>query len=289
LLGALVGEGRAETLTIATYNVENYTATDRMTADGYRQNYPKPEVQKQALRQVLLRLKADLVVLQEMGSSKYLDELVRDLKRDGLDYPQSFVLEAADKERHLAVISRRKIDAIVPHPVIEFPYFGGHEKVKRGLLELSLKTSIGTLTIYGVHLKSRFTDRPDDPRSSVRRDGEATTIRDMIFSPSRAVDGTRCIVLGDFNDDRVSKPLQRFLKRGKTSLLESLPAVDSRGETWTHLFRKEETYSRVDHVLVSTEVLPYVKGRAVIEDGAGVTDASDHRPVFVTLEFPDKK
>lgn len=290
LLISLPVPGRAETLTIATYNVENYTATDRMTADGYRQDYPKPEVQKLALRRVLIRLKADVVVLQEMGSQKYLDELVRDLKRDGLDYPQNYVLESADAERHLAVISRRKLESIVPHTTIEFRYFGGREKVKRGLLELNLKTTEGDLTIFGVHLKSRFTDRPDDPRSALRREGEATAIRDLIYTRLPTTDTTRCVVLGDFNDDRGSKPVQRFLRRGKTELLELLPAADSRGETWTHLFRKEETYSRVDHVLVSPRLLPLVKGReAKIDDGDGVKEASDHRPVVLTLEIPDKK
>lgn len=277
---------RAESLTLVTYNVENYTATDRMTADGYRQDYPKPEVQKKSLRQVLLRLKADVVVLQEMGSQNYLDELVRDLKSEGLEYAQSYVLEAADDERHLAVLAQKNLGAIIPHAAIDFPYFGAREKVKRGLLELTLKTSMGDVTVFGVHLKSRFTDRPDDPRSGLRREGEATALRDFIFARFPSMDTAACVLLGDFNDDRSSKALQRFLKRGKNSMLELLPAADSRGEAWTHQFRKEDTYSRVDHVLVSRKLLPWVKGQSArIDDGAGVSGASDHRPVVIELDF----
>jgi hypothetical protein len=41
--------------------------------------------------------------------------------------------------------------------------------VKRGLLEITLATTAGDLTLFGLHLKSRFTDRPDDPMSAVRR------------------------------------------------------------------------------------------------------------------------
>src|SRR3954462_10992853 len=61
----------AETLTVATYNIENYVPADRMTEAGYRKDYPKPESEKQALRTVIRALNADILVLQEMGASAY--------------------------------------------------------------------------------------------------------------------------------------------------------------------------------------------------------------------------
>jgi endonuclease/exonuclease/phosphatase family metal-dependent hydrolase len=62
--------------------------------------------------------------------------------------------------------------------------------------------------------------------------------------------------------------------------------VDSRGESWTHAYRKNDTYTRVDHVLVSAALRPaVVGGSARIYDGAGWREASDHRPVIVTLEL----
>ena len=41
---------QAETLRLATYNVENYGMADRMTEAGYRKDYPKPEAAKRAPR-----------------------------------------------------------------------------------------------------------------------------------------------------------------------------------------------------------------------------------------------
>jgi endonuclease/exonuclease/phosphatase family metal-dependent hydrolase len=65
-----------------------------------------------------------------------------------------------------------------------------------------------------------------------------------------------------------------------------LPAADSRGELWTHAFRREESYSRVDHIFVSPALRSAVQnGAARIYDGPGVREASDHRPVVVTLKF----
>ena len=95
----------AETLTVASYNVENYLATNRMVEGTYRQDYPKPEAAKQALRAVIRALNADVIALEEMGPRPYLDELQRDLAREGLAYPHAELLEAADVRRRLSLVA----------------------------------------------------------------------------------------------------------------------------------------------------------------------------------------
>ncbi len=73
-------------------------------------------------------------------------------------------------------------------------------------------------------------------------------------------------------------------------MAELLPASDSRGESWTHAFRKEDTYTRVDHILVSPGLRAAVQGGvARIVDIEAARAASDHRPVVATLVFEDKK
>ncbi|HTO02939.1 MAG TPA: endonuclease/exonuclease/phosphatase family protein [Opitutus sp.] len=278
----------AERLTIATYNVENYVSTDRMTEAGYRPDYPKPEVQKQALRTVIRRLDSDVLVLQEMGNQSYLDELCRDLKRDGLSYPHAQLLSGPDQDRHVAILSKREFTSVKSHTAVEFPYFGAKEKVKRGLLEVSLPTSSGELTLFAVHLKSRFSDRADDPQSALRRLGEAMAIRDAVLTrfpdPSRA----NFLILGDFNDDKSSKTLKRLQQRGQVRIARLLSVADGRGERWTHAYRKVDNYTRVDHILISEPLFAAVRNQVGrIEDGPGVLEASDHRPVVVEFEFPD--
>lgn len=289
ILVCAVSALRAETLTIATYNVENYVAANRLTEDGFRRDYPKPEAQKRALRRVLTAIGADVLVLQEMGDERYLEELRRDLRQDGLDYPHGVLLVAADSDRHQALLSRRPLLAVTHHARVEFPYLGGTETVKRGVLEAQIATSAGIVTLFSVHLKSRFTDRADDPRSDLRRLGEATAIRELVLAATAQPERARYLILGDFNDDKASKPVQRLLQRGRTRIAKLLPASDARGDSWTHVYRRQETYTRVDHVLVSPTLWPaVVGGRARIHDGDGVREASDHRPVVVTLEFADE-
>ena len=278
--------GGAETLRIATYNLENYGLADRMTAAGFRKDYPKPEPEKQALRAVIRALAADVLVVQEIGDRPYLDELRRDLKSEGCDYPFAELAVAADPDRHLAILARRALKSVTTHTDLHFTYFGGKETVKRGLLEATFATEGGECTVFVVHLKSRFTDRPDDPMSAVRRAAEATAVRDRVLKRFPNPAAAQFIVLGDCNDGRTSRALGFLQKRGKTEIATLLPAADSRGETWTHLYRKEDTYSRVDQILVSPGLIRAVKDRcARILDGDPVRDASDHRPVFVVLEF----
>lgn len=281
---------RAETLTVATYNVENYGPANRMTEAGYRKDYPKPEPEKRALRAVIRGVNADVLVLQEMGAQAYLDELRRDLKAEGLDYPHAALATAADADRHLAVLSKRPLKSVVTHTDLQFTYFGGKETVKRGLLEATVSTESGDVTIFALHLKSRFTERPDDPQSAVRRAGEATAIRDRVLTRFPNPTTARFIVLVDCNDSRSSKASTFLQKRGKTVISTIVPATDSRGELWSHAYRREESYSRVDQLFVSPGLKAAVNGGVGrIYDGDGVREASDHRPVLITLTFGAKK
>lgn len=285
-----IWSARAETLIIATYNIENYCAANRVTEAGYRKDYPKPESEKRALRAVIRALNADVLVLQEMGSQPYLDELRRDLKSEGVEYPYAALASAADADRHVALLSRHPLTEVRTHADLEFNYFGRKETVKRGLLEATVATSAGAVTIFALHLKSRFTERPDDVQAAVRRAGEATAIRDRVLKRFPAPPEARFLIVGDCNDGKTSKALEHLQKRGKTEIAELLPAADSRGDTWTHNFRREETYTHVDHILVSPGLLGAVKeGTARIFDGVGVREASDHRPVVATFAFGQKK
>ena len=176
-----VSRGVAETLTLATYNIENYGPANRITNEGFRSTYPKPENEKAALRRVICAVSADVWVLQEMGPRPYLDELQRDLRKEGCDYPYAALAEADDAERHVAILSRRPLIKVSTLD-LEFPYFGAKEHVKRGVLRASITTAAGEVTLFGIHLKSRLTERKDDPECAIRRGAEATAVRRLAAS-----------------------------------------------------------------------------------------------------------
>ena len=276
-------------LTVATYNVENYVVTDRRVGEVYHPAYPKPEAAKSALRAVIRALDADVLAVQEMGPAGYLEELRRDLRAEGLDYPYVALAEALDADRHVAALSRFPFRRVQTHADLDFRYGEGRARVKRGVLEIVLPGDGSDLTLFLVHLHSRHTDRADDPGAASYRAGEAGAVRDLVLRrfPNPAL--ARFLILGDCNDTRNSRPLRLLTKRGQTAIAAFTKAVDRQGEAWTYYYAKDETYSRVDYILVSPGLAPAVPdGGARVYDGPGVRDASDHRPVVVRLDLPGK-
>ena len=277
-------------LTVAAYNVENYTVADRMVDGVYRPAYPKPEKEKAALRQVIAGIAPDILAVEEMGPPAFLDDFQRELKQAGLDYPHAVLLEAADPDRHVAVLSKVPFKEVRRHGRVATTYFGAKDVVKRGVLEVIFATSAGDFSLFVVHLKSRRTERQDDPESAIQRHLEAEAVRDLVLSRYPDPAKGRFVICGDWNDTRGSKAVRALQKRGELELGEILRATDSRGETWTHFYRREDTYSRIDYLLVSPALQPYVaSGRATVWDGPGVADASDHRPVFLQLKLDPRK
>jgi endonuclease/exonuclease/phosphatase family metal-dependent hydrolase len=273
----------AEVLTVATYNVENYGPANRMVDGQFRPAYPKPEAEKTVLRAVMRSVAADIWILEEMGPGPYLEELRRDLRSEGADFAYSAIATGPDAERHVAILSKRPL-LDVETVKLSFPYLGGVEQVKRGVLRATVKTTAGDITLFGVHLKSRLTERPDDPESGLRRAAEATAVRDAILRRFPEPSTARFIVIGDCNDTKASKALLHLQRRGQNQIALLLPAVDSKGETWTYFYKREDSYARIDHILLSPALWAAAQGnRASIYDGPDVLVASDHRPVFVRL------
>ena len=273
-------------LTIATYNVENYLMADRMAEGVYRQAYPKPEAEKAALHQVISGISPDILAVEEMGTQPFLDEFQRELKQAGQDFPFAALLDGPDRERHVAILAKVPFKELRRHDNLKTTYLGQAQLVKRGVLEAIFATDAGDVSVFVVHLKSRFTERPDDPESALQRAAEAEAVRDLVLSRYPDPTKGRYVICGDWNDTRGSRPVRALQKRGDRVVGEILPAADKRGETWTHFWRREETYSRIDYVLVSPALKPLVaEKRAEVWDGPGVREASDHRPVVVRLNL----
>ncbi len=284
LEGGQDAEGSRATWVVATYNVGNYTLADRRVEGVFRRGYPKPEKEKSALRSVIARLDADVLVLQEIGGAAFLAELRRDLRSEGVEYAYGGTVDAADPDRRLAWLARHRPAEVHAHVDLTCVYAGRTEPVRRGLLELRWEDASGGLTVFGVHLKSRVTREADDPGAAGRRRSEAEAIRRRILQRVADLNDRRVVLAGDFNDTRTSPVLARFQAQGDRTLLEIVEAADLRGERWTHRFDRDDSYTRVDYILVSGRIVrsPGVR-QAMVLDGPDVALASDHRPVRLEL------
>jgi endonuclease/exonuclease/phosphatase family metal-dependent hydrolase len=277
-----------ESLRLATYNLKNYLSMDRRVDSTWRLQYPKPEVEKRSVREVIKQVAPDILALQEIGSLPYLEELRSDLAAEGLYYPYVVHMVGEDAERHLGLLSQIQPLAVHKHVDMSFKYFDKRLPVRRGMLELVFGDPVNDVhyKLFVVHLKSRFTENKADPDSELRRVREAEACRNRVIQRTFDADVAHFIIAGDFNDHPASASLRRFYHRGPINIASKLRAEDSRGELWTHYYAKESLYSSVDGLLFSEAFLSsWVVGKGCIVDNLSSLKGSDHRMVYVDVEF----
>jgi endonuclease/exonuclease/phosphatase family metal-dependent hydrolase len=295
-LSETAATGEPIRLRVATYNVENYLVQDRYHEGVWRPDYPKPEREKRAVQRTLRQIDADIVALQEMGPGPFLRELQRDLAAEGLRYPHAVLLQGApDEVRHLAVLSRVAPVEVRHHTDPDFKYLDDPEgnerrlRIKRGLLEVVFPVpgrQGDTWSLFVLHLKSRWSEEPDDPQAEMRRTREARAARDRILE--RYPEGRGLyLVAGDLNASPDEAPLRRLRQRADIRITVPVPAHDSRRETWTYHYEKKGVYRQVDYFLVSPGLRPYLPaGKAYLFDALFAREGSDHRPLYLDLVFP---
>jgi endonuclease/exonuclease/phosphatase family metal-dependent hydrolase len=238
-------------------------------------------------------LDVDVLALVEMGDTNALLELRDALAKEGRSYPHWEHVRGFDTNIHLALLSRFPIVARRPHERDSFLLGGRRLRVSRGFLEVDVRVNASyQFTLLAAHLKSKrpvpFADEAE------MRVEEATLLRqkaDAAFARNPAVN---LVVLGDLNDFKDSRPVRTVIGRSSNRQLVDTRPAESNGDTripekpgyspmniaWTHFYGKEDTYARLDYLLLS-------KGMAAewVEQGTWVLarphwgEASDHRPI----------
>jgi endonuclease/exonuclease/phosphatase family metal-dependent hydrolase len=295
--GCLTAPGRlaADTFSLATYNVENYLAAPVPGRTA------KPEEAKARVRDTLLIVRADVVALQEMGSTNALLQLRDALLAGGLDYPHWEHVTGHDTNIHVAVLSRLPIVARRPHTNDSFLLDDRRFRVSRGFAELDLQvTPQFQVTLLVAHLKSK---RPvPEADQAELREHEARLLREKIDALLKAKPDAPLLVLGDFNDTRESKPVRAVIGRGRATLVDLRPEEATRARpdepfqrtaanvTWTYFYNREDTYSRFDYALANRALAArVVPERTAVLALPWWREASDHRPVVVTFTVPAAK
>jgi len=230
-----------------------------------------------------------------MGSPTALQQLQADLQKAGLEYPFSDHLTGFDTNIHLALLSRFPIISRNPHTNDSFLLYGRRYRVSRGFAEVEIEvTPSYRFTLINAHLKSQRSVHYAD--QAELREEEARLLRRIVSRRLAAKPQANLLVLGDLNDTQDSPPLRLLLGRGKSALVDVRPAelngddpasAKQRTVTWTHFYAKEDSYSRIDYVLVSRGMARELKeSHLVTIPNWGV--ASDHRPLTATFHAQDR-
>ncbi len=277
LLCVSVGSAVGEPLQLLSWNVRNYLSQNQVIEGRWRPDYPKPEAEKAALRAVLLGEQADVVFFQEMGSEPYLRELQRDLRGKGLDYPYRAMGRGVDTVRHLAVLSRIPLREVHLHAVPDEDL----PPMRRGLMEVVNENEGELVRVFNEHLKSRWTVDRADPLAQEQRSAEMERLAQIVSD--RRKPGDTLLVLGDFNEPE-DFPARLFLLE-ELSALQRLPQQDSEGTDWTFYWDREDRREAIDAIYYWPPDKGGIGVSAVrIVDDPEVMEASDHRPLAVSLD-----
>ncbi len=266
------------------YNVQNWLTMDRRVNGRTEKGAPKPEKERLAIARLLAGEKPDILGVSEIGTEEDVTDLQGHLERAGHPMPHFHLNRGADPTRSLVMLSRFPIGKTVVHRNLNYRSKGQAYGMQRGILDATIETPAGAYRFLGVHLKSKR-ETGDGDQEDMRLN-EAHLLRREIDAIFREEPKARLVVYGDFNDTRNSPALRAIRGAGNSSRsLQMIAIKDSRGEYWTHYWEFQDTYSRVDYVMVSDALRRSVeRDRCKIVDSREVAGASDHRPLLVILK-----
>ena len=267
-----------EVVRVCTWNVRNYSVAGRRINGKYVQA-PKPEFEKKHLRNVLKKINPDVLMIQEMGDMEFLRELQSDLARDGLKYPY-VALTRYDAPSRLAILSKIKPAQVFDCCDIKFKFRGDNRFSPRGTLGMAFYSNGVRWYSFATHLKSAQGARKSDENFTPFRFAEMKAIDTRI---ANEIGKNKPIIMGgDFNQEPTSSLLKN-LKKLKLQLLEQ---SDSSGKSHSYFWSKKNIYFMYDFFLVSDKMKNYISSKATIFDAGFI--ASDHRPIYVDLDFRAK-
>jgi endonuclease/exonuclease/phosphatase family metal-dependent hydrolase len=277
-------------LRVATLNCLNLALAGRRFYDNVEPYSADEYIAKtQWLANLLDRLAADLVLVQEVFHEAALSDVVRQSQGGTAQWHCAVPLAAERNDRpRLGLIWRAalvpRIDSIADFPAgcaVEIPEIGTHAKFSRPLLRARLALAGRTLTLINLHLKSRRPtykdgEAQDDPlaesraqlRALIQRGAEAAALRQIVVSETRR-NHEPLIVAGDFNDEagsvttqivadtswkREDRP-QRDCMLFNALDVERRP-VPGRGRDVAFSILHGGEPERIDHVLVSEQLVP---------------------------------
>jgi endonuclease/exonuclease/phosphatase family metal-dependent hydrolase len=256
---------------------------------------------KAKVRESILAMKPDVLALEEMGSVSALEELRGSLKAGGLNFPFWEHVRGHDTNIHIAIVSRFPIIASRHHTNDTFLLSGRRFYVSRGFAEADIQVNSNySFSLIAGHLKSKRAVGEAD--ESEMRLEEAKLLREHVDARLAANPNANLLVLGDFNDTKDSPSTKAVLglrshklvdtrpaERNGDNVPSAKPAWETRNVTWTHHFGKEDTYSRIDYILLSRGMArEWVPEETYVLTIPNWGVGSDHRPIVAAFEAVDK-
>lgn len=271
--------GTPDTVRICTWNLHNYNVA-RRNVNGKWRVHPKPESERDAICDVLAKINPDILLVQEIGDSGFMNDFRARLEKRGLRFAFCAVGEHKVSSR-LGILSKIKPEKVFDFSDAQFEMDGIQKASPRGTLGFKFKGASKEWFVFCVHLKSKFGAKKADGEFAALRYAEASALCSRI----RGVcpDSSPLIVGGDMNDvPENSKLIEAFAM----NFLRPLPQRDSSGADFTYLWAKKNLRFKYDLFFVNYSASNILDGiTAVVFDGENRSEC-DHRPVYIDFPMP---
>ncbi|MBZ9651851.1 endonuclease/exonuclease/phosphatase family protein [Psychroflexus montanilacus] len=283
-----------ETFKVLSWNVEHFVDEyDDPYIDAGRENEPNPEMKEKVmyLVEALKNEDADVVILQEFESSKFLRQIAAE-HLEGMGY--DFFASATSDNWYMNVVVMSKFPLGVMYaygnvttPVVDF-------KNEEGLTETQsqLNTRMWSLEVFpaadydfiltGLHLKAGRGERNESMRLGQINFLKHQFKRFLSMNPSQNL-----LVAGDLNSTLGSKEIQALKQGSGTAdkFYDPLPE-----EVFTHSV--ENPSRRLDYILYNGNMEnEYVQNSAQVPsllDEEKLKVLSDHLPLIIRFKKTDQ-
>lgn len=278
---------RSKTVVFCSYNLKNWLTMVRSFGNQDAPPKGKPDKEKEAVVAILSEIHPDILGVCEIGKDEDVADLKSRLAAAGVDLPFVERCHGGDTTRSLALLSRFPITA--RHSQTALTYQMGYLRlpVQRGILDATVEVSpTFQLRCVGVHLKS-MREITEADQAQMRRN-EARLLRLHLNGILKDDSSAKVLAYGDFNDHAKEPPLDdvRGDRAAPDLKMTDVPLLDVNGESWTHFYDWQDSYSRLDYAFVSRALHPHVNARnSYIYFNKDFAQASDHRPIVLHISL----
>jgi endonuclease/exonuclease/phosphatase family metal-dependent hydrolase len=268
-------------LTFATFNTARFfdTVCDSGNCVGSAfedQLSPSGFAQKAAtLRDGILGLQADVVMLQEVESQACLDALVTLLEDV---YPVAILGEyGTPASLDVAILAKGRLLEVQHHLNIPLRRPDGTStRFSRDLLEVHLDFGGQRVVGFAAHFRSQFNDDPG------RRLAEAQMAHTIITARTTTFPDAVVVLGGDLNDTPGSPPINALDANGTLQRV----AADRGAAAGTYVYNG--SLQAIDHIYLGRDSAgSYIPGSAqVVGDPASGYSSSDHAALRAQVSLP---
>lgn len=270
---ALQAQEKPREISICFYDLNKFTSGEN------------PE-RKALLKQFIKEINPDILVLSGIKDEKTLGEIRAFLP----DAKFAKMIEADDKERHIAIISKIQPQETKELTDLKYEIKDIELPVKRGFLHCIFKSGEYSFHLIAADLKNR--DKVEEFNQTDMRRYEARLLRYYVTGIIKEDNESNIIIAANLNDTCAMAPVKEIYNRRFNIIkkLYDIRPLDSLNTSWTHWNCDSDDYERIDYFIATSSLLPEVsREKTRIFENTNWDKISMHRPVVTTIVCKDEE